>query len=85
MRPLPQELMALDPHPTGTDGASSRRHDANATLAAAMADNDERLRALAFHLLGSRDAMDDVLQEVYLKAHGRLSTFRGDSALSTWL
>ena len=50
-----------------------------------MADNDECLRTLAFHLLGSRDAMDDVLQEVYLKAHRRLAGFRGDAALSTWL
>lgn len=85
MRPLPHEVMALGPHPTGIDGQSSRHPDANATLAAAMADSDERLRALAFHLLGSRDAMDDVLQEVYLKAHDCLTTFRGESALSTWL
>jgi hypothetical protein len=48
-----------------------------------MAANDKRLRALAFHLLGSRDAMDDVLQEVYLKAHGRLTTCRCAPALST--
>jgi RNA polymerase sigma-70 factor, ECF subfamily len=57
----------------------------DASLIAALEQNDDRLRALAFHLLGSRDAMDDVLQEVYLKAHRRLSSFRGDASLSTWL
>lgn len=77
--------MVPDPPPRRIDPESGRLPYASATLAAAMADNDERLRALAFHLLGSRDAMDDVLQEVYLKAHGCLTTFRGESALSTWL
>jgi RNA polymerase sigma-70 factor (ECF subfamily) len=50
-----------------------------------MEENDDRLRALAYHLLGNRDAMDDVLQDVYLKAHRRLSSFRGDASLATWL
>jgi RNA polymerase sigma-70 factor (ECF subfamily) len=46
---------------------------------------DERLRALAYHLLGSREAMDDALQETYLAAYRGLSGFRGDSSLGTWL
>ena len=57
----------------------------NAALAAAIAESDERLRALAYHVLGSRDAMDDVLQDAHLKAHRRLASFRGESSLSTWL
>ena len=68
---------------TAATGAGHR--DAELALVAVMADNDDRLRALAYHLLGSRDAMDDVLQEVYLKAHRRLASFRGDSSLATWL
>jgi RNA polymerase sigma-70 factor (ECF subfamily) len=72
-----------DPHTRG-DGPIGRL-DPHAALVAAMGEHDERLRALAFHLLGRRDAMDDVLQEVYLKAHRRLTGFRGDSSLSTWL
>lgn len=46
---------------------------------------DRRLRALAFRLLGDRDRMDDVLQEVYVKAFRALPGFRGGSALGTWL
>ena len=75
--------MVPDPH--ARDDEPIGGLDPHAALVAAMAEHDERLRALAYHLLGSRDAMDDVLQEVYLKAHRRLTGFRGDSSLSTWL
>jgi RNA polymerase sigma-70 factor (ECF subfamily) len=50
-----------------------------------MADSDDRLCALAYHPLGSRDAMDVVLQEVYVKAYRHLAEFRGESALATRL
>jgi RNA polymerase sigma-70 factor (ECF subfamily) len=46
---------------------------------------DRRLRTLAFGLLGDRDRMDDVLQDVYVKAFRALSRFRSDARLSTWL
>jgi RNA polymerase sigma-70 factor (ECF subfamily) len=47
--------------------------------------HDRRLRALAFHLVGDREAMDDVMQEVYLKAFRALSAFKGRAAVGTWL
>jgi RNA polymerase sigma-70 factor, ECF subfamily len=43
------------------------------------------LRALAFRLLGDREAMDDVLQEAYAKAFRALPRFRGEAATGTWL
>jgi len=46
---------------------------------------DDRLRTLAYHLLGSREAMDDVLQETYLNAYRGLPQFRGDAGVGTWL
>jgi RNA polymerase sigma-70 factor (ECF subfamily) len=46
---------------------------------------DGRLRGLAFRLLGNRDLMDDVLQEVYVKAFRGLRSFKGDSSIGTWL
>lgn len=46
---------------------------------------DEGLRRLAFHLLGSREAMDDALQEAYLNAYRGLPQFRGDADVGTWL
>jgi RNA polymerase sigma-70 factor, ECF subfamily len=47
--------------------------------------HDARLRGLAYRLLGSRDAMDDVLQEAYVKAFRSLPRFRGDAEVGTWL
>ncbi|HEY0399699.1 MAG TPA: sigma-70 family RNA polymerase sigma factor, partial [Acidimicrobiia bacterium] len=46
---------------------------------------DHRLRALAFRLLGDRAAMDDALQDAYVKAFRALPGFREDAALGTWL
>jgi RNA polymerase sigma-70 factor (ECF subfamily) len=46
---------------------------------------DHRLRALAYRLLGDRAAMDDALQEAYVKAFRALPGFREDAALGTWL
>jgi RNA polymerase sigma-70 factor (ECF subfamily) len=43
------------------------------------------LRALAFHLLRSPEAMDDALQDAYLKAHRGLVGFRGEASVRTWL
>lgn len=47
--------------------------------------HDEGLRRLAYRMLNNREDMDDVLQEVYLRAYRGLPRFRGDAALGTWL
>ena len=47
--------------------------------------HDRGLRGLAYRLLGDRDAMDDALQESYLKAFRALAKFSGDSAFKSWL
>ncbi len=39
---------------------------------------DPSMRGLAFRLLGSVDAMDDALQDAYLKAYRSFGSFRGD-------
>jgi RNA polymerase sigma-70 factor (ECF subfamily) len=46
---------------------------------------DDRLRRLAYRLLGSRRRMDDALQEAYVKAYRGLPDFEGRSSLGTWL
>ena len=40
---------------------------------------------LAFHLLGSRDEALDLSQEVFLRVFRTLASFRGESALRTWI
>jgi RNA polymerase sigma-70 factor, ECF subfamily len=39
----------------------------------------------AFSLSRSTDQADDITQEVFLKVYRKLSTFRGDSSVKTWL
>ena len=46
---------------------------------------DRRLRIVAYHVLGDRQLMDDVLQEVALRVYRSLPGFRGESSLGTWL
>ncbi len=71
----------------GADGSTlSRSRPADATAFSALVElHDQSLRRLAFRLLGDRDAMDDVLQEAYVKAFRSLPRFRGRSTLGTWL
>lgn len=57
----------------------------HAGFAAMVAAHDDTLRALTYHLLGSTQAMDDVLQEVYVKAYRGLRGFRSEAAVGTWL
>ena len=76
---------------------AENRSDADVELALRAASGDEvafveivrrydlGLRRLAFRLLGDRDAMDDVLQEAYLKAFTSIARFRGDASPRTWL
>lgn len=44
-----------------------------------------RLYNVAFRMLGNPADAEDLLQEIFLAAHRKLETFRGDSALGTWL
>jgi RNA polymerase sigma-70 factor (ECF subfamily) len=62
----------------------ARRGDQHA-FAALIRHYDVGLRALAYRLLGSRERMDDALQEAYVQAFRALPHFRGESAPGTWL
>ena len=44
-----------------------------------------RLFNLVLRMAGSVEAAEDLLQEVFLQVHRKLSGFRGDSTLATWL
>ena len=47
--------------------------------------HDDRMRGLAYRLMADRYAMDDALQEAYLKAFKGLHRFRAGSDFGTWL
>ncbi len=44
-----------------------------------------RLYSLTCRMLGNPADAEDLLQEIFLAAHRKLETFRGESALGTWL
>ena len=44
-----------------------------------------RMMRLALGIVHRRDAAEDVVQDALVKAYERLGSWRGDSALSTWL
>ena len=44
-----------------------------------------RLYGLASRMAGSVDDGEDLLQEIFLQAHRKIGTFKGDAALGTWL
>lgn len=48
-------------------------------------DHDDHMRAVAYRMLGTRDAMDDALQDAYVRAFRAIGSFRGDARFSTWL
>lgn len=45
----------------------------------------ERVARWAFRFTGDRDAAADLAQDVFLKAHRHLGSFKGTSRFSTWL
>jgi RNA polymerase sigma-70 factor (ECF subfamily) len=44
-----------------------------------------RLYNLVYRMAGSQAEAEDLLQDVFLQAHRKLGSFRGDSSLGTWL
>jgi RNA polymerase sigma-70 factor (ECF subfamily) len=44
-----------------------------------------RLYNLASRMTGARGEADDLLQDIFLLAYRKISTFRGESSLGTWL
>ncbi len=63
---------------------AARRGD-HAAFSTLLRRHDDQMRALAWSVLRDRTAMDDVLQDAYLKAYRNLDRFRGDARFSTWL
>jgi RNA polymerase sigma-70 factor (ECF subfamily) len=44
-----------------------------------------RLYNLAYRMTGNATDADDLLQDIFLQAHRKLHTFKGDSSIGTWL
>jgi len=63
---------------------SAQNGDADA-FAALLHRHDDAMRGVVWRVAGSANAMDDILQEAYVKAWRNLGGFQHESAFSTWL
>jgi RNA polymerase sigma-70 factor, ECF subfamily len=75
------------PGPEPSDAALLRRHvggDAEA-FGELFARHRERLWAVAVRTLGDPEEAGDALQDAMISAFRRAASFRGDSAVTTWL
>ena len=59
----------------GDPGAERELYDAHV----------DRVFRLAYRMAGEMDLAQDFVQETFIKVFSRLNTFRGDSALATWI
>jgi RNA polymerase sigma-70 factor (ECF subfamily) len=48
-------------------------------------EHSSRLFGLTVRMLGNRTDAEDMLQDIFLTAHRKLQSYRGDARLSTWL
>jgi RNA polymerase sigma-70 factor, ECF subfamily len=79
--------MTVETPPVPADAALLRRaRDGDVrAFEALIAGHDRALRRLAYRMLGDATAMDDALQEAYVRAYRSLRSFAGDAAFGTWL
>ena len=80
MSALAQRTEEIDPNVLAAAAAGD-----DEAFIAVMRHYDRRLRIVAYHTLGDRQLMDDVLQDVSLRVYRSLAGFRGRSSLGTWL
>jgi len=71
--------------PTRVPPVDLRAPNAHVAFTDLVREYDDRLRALAYRLLGDRHRMDDVLQDAYVKAFRAMPGFKGDADIGTWL
>ncbi len=91
----PSVEVALAP-PNGDGSKFAANHDAADVLARAQAGDHQafaelysmhkrRIYSLCLRMVGNVAEAEDLTQEAFLQFHRKIDTFRGDSALSTWL
>ncbi len=77
--------MAVATAPSKVETLGKARGGDQHAFSLLLRQHDERMRVLAWKLLGDRDRMDDALQEAYVKAWRSLGGFREDADFGTWL
>jgi RNA polymerase sigma-70 factor (ECF subfamily) len=83
--PFPSKDTAVETAAEGIDlVARSQAGDVQA-FEAIYRQHAGRIYTLACRMAGSPEDGEDLLQEIFLQAHRKLGSFKGDSSLGTWL
>lgn len=85
MLSAPPTIDILAPHPTleGVDDATTP--ESLPSFRTLVERHKKRVYYLALDLTGNHHDAEDLSQEVFIKAHRNLDTFRGDASFFSWL
>ena len=76
---------AATPHPADADVLTRAQAGDHLAFAQLYALHKRRIYSLCLRMVGNIAEAEDLTQEAFLQLHRKISTFRGDSAFSTWL
>jgi RNA polymerase sigma-70 factor (ECF subfamily) len=73
------------PDPAEADALAKAQAGDHAAFAHLYSIHKRRIYSLCLRMVGNIAEAEDLTQEAFLQLHRKISTFRGDSAFSTWL
>jgi len=73
------------PEPEATSVLARAQAGDHHAFAELYATHKRRIYSLCLRMVGNSAEAEDLTQEAFLQLHRKISTFRGDSAFSTWL
>ena len=78
-------VAASSPDPSEADALSRAQAGDHHAFAHLYSLHKRRIYSLCLRMVGNVAEAEDLTQEAFLQLHRKISTFRGDSAFSTWL
>jgi RNA polymerase sigma-70 factor, ECF subfamily len=78
-------LRTLPPNPTEAAALALAQNGDHAAFAYLYSLHKRRIYSLCLRMVSNMAEAEDLTQEAFLQLHRKISTFRGDSAFSTWL
>ena len=76
---------STQPDPSEADALSRAQAGDHHAFALLYSLHKRRIYSLCLRMVGNIAEAEDLTQEAFLQLHRKISTFRGDSAFSTWL
>lgn len=83
--PIPVTAAFMDPQPASPAEVREATRWDSSGFAAIYAAHAQAIYYLALRFLGNPTQAEDATHDVFLKAYRKFATFRGDSAIRTWL